>query len=402
MKTRKEISNKIRQTGKTLKGGRYLGEGAFGCVISPAIECKMTSTKLRSSRKYKHNNVSKIIKAIDENDDIKTEIAVSNILRKIDPDQRYFIHIKDHCNLKKVPDNRSNISSVRYLDNELSYSRRLNSKKLDKRHCDVDLSLKPVNMILSNGGYDFKDILETYANGKSKATKNNLLEEYKLGELFFYDFKNQFKHLLQGLYKLHTFSITNRDIKKENIMIDWVNSNNVQVRYIDFGLSEILTHSYRSSIYNIHANGTPEFFSPEIVIASILKKYYNYDQNYILSKVFRDLKHSVIQICKELNLDYSNLNNIVKQLIVDIQNDFKNKTILPKFFGTENDKYNGYIQKTDVYALGLSIYEIIYFFSKNNTLKNDLRLNNLLKSMINFEPNKRLNVIQCLQHPYFQ
>ena len=33
---------------KVLKGGRYLGEGAFGCVITPALQCS------RKSRKYSY------------------------------------------------------------------------------------------------------------------------------------------------------------------------------------------------------------------------------------------------------------------------------------------------------------------------------------------------------------
>ena len=114
------------------------------------------------------------------------------------------------------------------------------------------------------------------------------------------------------------------------------------------------------------------------------------------------MRDTAIKISKELEIDYSNLDAISKKILAEMQNDFKNKTILNKYFGTETNKFNGYVQKTDVYALGLTILEILTFYCRDRVLKNNLKLKNLIKNMIHFDPEKRFNVIQCLQHSYFQ
>ena len=399
----------IRKTNKKkqlMQGGRYLGEGAFGCVVTPAIECSSKGQMTRLTKKTKTSNleskskrepVSKLIRYADEQ--TNTEIDVANILKKLDPQQKYFLYIKQNCNIRKIPQNRSNIASVRYLDNELSYYRKLENKKLDKNYCDIDLSMKPVNLIMSDGGYDFKSILEVYDDGNKYKSSN----EYKICEIFFNDFKNQFYYLLTGLQKLHQVRIVNRDIKKENLMIDWDNEEQTKARikYIDFGLSEILTSKYCSSIHNIHAQGTPELISPEIFIASILRDYSNYNQEYILKKISREMNDSVIKMFKDLQIDYSDLEATNKKILFDMLDDFKKKIILPKYFGTNTNKLNGYVQKTDVYALGLTIYEVIHIYCKDKRLKNNIKLKNLLKNMIALDPGKRYNVLDCLKHPYF-
>ena len=40
----------MTKTKKLLKGGKYLGEGSYGCVISPAIPCidKYSTVKLKN------------------------------------------------------------------------------------------------------------------------------------------------------------------------------------------------------------------------------------------------------------------------------------------------------------------------------------------------------------------
>ena len=83
-------------------------------------------------------------------------------------------------------------------------------------------------------------------------------------------------------------------------------------------------------------------------------------------------------------------------------NDFRNHTILPKYFGSQTNKFNGYLQKADIYALGISMYEFLEVFSNFIDVKKDIKLHNLLKNMINLNPDKRYSIIDCLKHPYFK
>ena len=94
-KKQNKLQNKLQNT-SILKGGRYLGQGAFGCVISPALQCNRKSKKYQQSQKrysIPRNDVSKIIGRSDDDKEetIDNEIAVSNKLKHIDPHQKYFL-----------------------------------------------------------------------------------------------------------------------------------------------------------------------------------------------------------------------------------------------------------------------------------------------------------------------
>ena len=416
---RTKKQNKLQNT-SILKGGRYLGHGAFGCVISPALQCNRKSKKYQQSQKrysISRDDVSKIIGRSDDDKEetIDNEIAVSNKLKHIDPHQKYFLYIKEHCKISDVPKDRSNIASVRYLDDESLEIQMLDKKKLDKYHCEVDLNLEPRNLVLSDGNKELGDVLhinkQVHSSSRTKHKsdhKSKYFDEIKMTKLFYNNFKHHARFLLEGIYKLHKNNIVQRDIKIENLMIDWTSQSqsDVIIRYIDFGLSEILTPQYISSKYNIHAQGTPELIPPDIIISSELKKYYRYDKDFILGKIMRELEKSVKKSFIELHLDTSIIKPKARTLIDSIKQSFMDGTILTKYFGNPNDKFNGYVHKSDVYALGITFYEILHKYCHGNTLCSDLKKNpklaHLIKNMIELEPDKRYNVLQCLQHPYFQ
>jgi serine/threonine protein kinase len=391
----KIIKNKNKS--RILNGGRFLGEGSFGCVVSPAIECGKTRKSTKKNKQTKHNDISKIIIIPDEQ--VENEIEVSKILKKIDSNQKYFIHIQDNCKVKTVPKERSNLASVKFMNNEFSTTRMLEKKKLDKKYCDIDLTRKPINLIMSNAGSELNKVLDILIKKTNSSTDKNI---FKLGTTMFRDFKYCFRNLLEGLYKLHQNRIVNRDIKKENIMVDWnENKDQVNVRYIDFGLSEILTPKHCNDFRNIHMWGTYELLSPEIFVVGNFKYYKNYSREYILQRITKDIKKYVGQMFYDLRLNFDNINEIITNLFNDTEARYKNKTLLDKYFGTPEDKFNGYLQKADVYALGISFYEILTFFTDKINLKKDIKLHNLLKNMMELNPDKRFNIIQCLQHPYF-
>ena len=237
--------------------------------------------------------------------------------------------------------------------------------------------------------------------------KSKYLDEIEMTKLFYKHINHHFKSLLEGIYKLHQNNIVHRDIKVENLMIDWSSQkkNNIIVRLIDFGLSEILTPQYISSKNNIHILGTMELIPPDIIISSHLKQYNRQNKESTLTKIFQELEQSVWKMFTELHLDTSIIKSKTRELIERIHQSFTDGTILTKYFGNTNNKFNGYVQKSDVYALGLTVYEILHKYCYSylcSDLKKNLKLSNLLKNMIEIDPAKRYNVLQCLQHPYFQ
>ena len=103
---------------------------------------------------------------------------------------------------------------------------------------------------------------------------------------------------------------------------------------------------------------------------------------------------------KEKDIEYL---PIIANLYNDILNQFNNNTVLNNYFGINNvNSLNGYLQKSDVYALGCSMYEYLVVDYKIIDVKKNMLLHNLLKNMIHPDPNKRFNILQCLKHKYFQ
>lgn len=379
---------------KNLKGGKFIGEGSYGCVIQPAIPCKNIDLK---NVNFNNKMISKII--INPQETIKTEINISNKLNSIDPQQKYFITFKDFCILKNIPNNRSNAVKVHHYDKRTLKNFKLKEKKiLDKKYCPIDLDLKPINLIMPYAGYNLLDLYTQKPTDNTFLLIRDNLPKY---------FKDCFKNLLLGLYKLHNARIVNRDIKEENITANYnEKTKKVELRFIDFGLSEYLTPNYCNKYENIILRGSLDYIPPEIIISYIVNEYYDRkDINYIYKKVLSfyneyDLK-LIYKSLKEFKI-LNEFNNVLNDLIYNIYNNFDHPTFLPTYFGSSSNKFNGYLQKGDIYGLGITIYEFLEIVSQFINVKKDDKLYNLLLNMINLNPDKRYNVIDCLKHPYFK
>ena len=83
----------------------------------------------------------------------------------------------------------------------------------------------------------------------------------KLNECLLYKITHK---LINGLYFLHSLRIIHRDIKPENILIKFNDPNNIDdfdIKYIDFGLSKMLT--YKEDYFN--TSGSFDYLPPEII-----------------------------------------------------------------------------------------------------------------------------------------
>ena len=86
MKHFRTVKNSQNNINK-LSGGTFLGQGAFGCVITPEIKCsldKRVKSKLGVEYDNKTRKVSKIVLKRTDNNELREEIETSKI---IDPKQ---------------------------------------------------------------------------------------------------------------------------------------------------------------------------------------------------------------------------------------------------------------------------------------------------------------------------
>jgi len=419
-KPKKHKSKKSKKSKKTkyiLQGGKYLDEGGFGCVVRPALSCRHLSKTLNLN-----NYVSKIISDPDAIDDTEDEIEISKILKHIDSNIDYFIPIKEYCYLNALPKDRTNIVDVEYKDDKHKKYNIPKHLTIDKQHCAMDLNDKPLNLILPFGGISLSKIMKI----DRKDTYNM---KARMHQLFITNIKTYIKHLLMGIELMHRYKIVNRDIKQKNIMmyvepllvpklesLDLKSINPdikkiMKIRYIDFGLSTYIKSSLTNNIYNISLNGTKRYIPPELFIVYYLIKYRNESNKYKLEYIHKQINEHVKKALERIE-ETSMIDTLTEKINLMINKiyylyDTNNDKLLDKYYGINTvSKYNGYLQKADVYALGITIFDTLQLKKHSNIdvreKKTENSLYNLLLKMIELNPDDRFNVIECINHPYFK
>lgn len=411
-------SKKVTRQKKTiLTGGKKLGEGGYGCVVKPAVPC--------FNRKVGPNEISKIIHVREPNEYLK-ELDINYKLLKADPKQKYFVLSKQECILdidKAISRFPKDFIETKFYDKRgKEYSIiDTKSKKISKNNikhglCKIDRTRKPRNIIMDYGGEDLIDIIY-----RAYSHNFNLCKKYVLYVI---------KNILKGVKLMHENKIAHRDIKPDNLIFLAVKRRHKKtgklievplVRIIDLGLAQDVSKlsSHTINDETVSRRGTTGYKPIDIDILRYLGLYsskYDIDEPIVKEKtvdeaitVFSDDSLSTVYYItkKELqtDIDYiqDNEQQQRKKLVLattDAQNLFdkyKNEIktgVLPEKYFTDID---GYIYKSDIFALGVTIQRIA-----NKLEIIDTKLFDLIQKMTKFDPNDRPNINQCLAHPLFK
>ena len=178
------------RTRKTIRGGKYIGEGSYGCTFTdPPLKCTTNATRRNS------NQLTKLMDPYFADE----EIQKSNLFRTIDPSEKYFITANHSCSL-----NASNIKP---------------ENQLDKCKLITNVSSPKSLLFYKFGGY-------------------NLINLHPLQSgLYTYMFKSVV-NLFDGLQLAHDNHIIHHDIKAENIVSGPSSTGtSLYTRFIDFGFA---------------------------------------------------------------------------------------------------------------------------------------------------------------------
>ena len=388
------------------QGGKILGEGGFGCVVSPPLKCQSPFFKVPYS--IDEGYVSKIVEYDEDDEDILNELKIGLKLNKVDSRQRYFSPVITGCFLEEQ--SHPDISYLNSSNQKMKsfYSSLSDTSKSDNK-CKIYLSDEYLNLISKNSGIDFYKALRHKNPEYMKYFQNN--------------YKAIMHHFCDALMILHRMDILHRDLKPWNIMIFLKpERNKATLNIIDFGLSEVLKGQYNfPQMRHLVGAGTHyytplEIFMLEVMIKEIRKNKNSIPANFkkiVMDKVtqkyrkYRDYyledfhfaKDGFIYTKSQLNTSidrkhkprYANKRDRYK-VYYHLLKDFNNGTLVKNFTG-----HMGHIFKWDVFALGLIFAEIIVKAKIEDELAYDL-----VNKMVNCKYWERYDIKECLNHPFFK
>jgi serine/threonine protein kinase len=408
-----------------LKGGTKLGQGSYGCVITPPIDC-LTNKLLRKPKIEK--NESYISKIIDTkySEVAFSELNIGSKLLSIDNNHNFLVPFINACyfthqkhpdiiylknngrHISSSPDNSNISNSIMNDDNTNMGSLHSRLIKDNKGKCILNNNTEYISLFGINAGDNMSTLLNlNNNNNKILFIKNN----------YWY----VFSYMIKGLSLLHSKNIIHKDIKPSNMVasFDYLNKTENDLplikskyRYIDFGLSIHLNRRKysMSDINELFSNGTHYYTPLEIFAVRVLNKLikqsrhiddsdFEYLMNLKTDKIFqknRDYYHYEgirNNTFKSKNDSMSNRNYYLTPL--KYENIIKHIVELYKNNQLEN-KIPELLKSWDIYSLGITFAKIIIKCDIH-----DQELNNIILKMIDLNFEKRINMNQLIKiKPY--
>ena len=246
-----------------------------------------------------------------------------------------------------------------------SFNKNIKTKYGDK--LNLDKILYEINLMRKLNHQNITKILETFEDEQFYFI---IMEYINGGNLFSYVKKRRklsekvakfiFRQIILGIKHIHSQLIVHRDIKLENILIDM----NKNIKICDFGIGIIL--SSENQVLHSHC-GTPMYIAPEIILSTKEKGYKGFPVDIWSAGIAL-----YIMISGKLPFDLNESPDDLDSVNKNKDNKEKNKKL----------KYE-ILNKEPKYIENIS---------------DELR--DLLKGLLNKDPEKRLTCEQILNHPW--
>ncbi len=429
-------------------GGLKLGQGSFGCVITPPIKCPISGPNSgpNPSTQVLQNGQSEVSKMVYTNPEAKfkydREMKILRLISQVDKKQHYMIGLIDECELdidavakRKVKDTvlvkftnpersewKLSTTDSGFASNQPAAQgsiENLSKSEIKSNYCLIDPSLKPRNQIQVNGGMQFDDVLESH-----RSRNYAVVRRYYI---------NIIRDILVGIQLMHKSRVAHRDIKESNMVCQVVPIKRKGkpddfypvVRHIDFGLAEIGDPSKKYLLKDVRYAGTSKYIPPDIGLmasrvknmqsvvgsdtsAAALKKLANpATKDKIVTELTTRLNtkdyyyYSVLGIRPSFGTGIETNNRsedfVASETLSELYDLLVGELIDGSFSQKYSKDYDGYLYKTDIFAAGVTIASIKYELGIRNP-----KLNDLISHMMRIDPNKRFNINQCLAHPVFK
>jgi len=308
-----------------------IGEGTYGCVHKPSIQCKNRTKKLKG----------KISKAM-LTDQADIELREYAKIARADKKGEFYLGRPIKC---KIDRNYDNIAALRKCKN--------GDEMIN--HLD-DYSL----LVMNDGGIDIEAYADYYDTMKHTSMNQKQLFRFLI----------EFQHVFQGTKVFLKHDIIQHDVKPQNILY---NEQRHRINFIDFGLMQ----SYKEVMQLIHKS--------DYWLASRAHWSYPLEIQYLNSDKYAEYaKMSETKKTEEYHKNISDLNtknntyfvNAVETLFSFILPNEEKREFTKRFFTDLHNsllydmqpgarKFNEFAKKVlntvDIYGIGITI---LYFANK--------------------------------------
>ena len=332
------------------KRKELIGQGTYGCVFKPEFPCYKNTNTFRSDIARK-SLIGKVFKSKESGD---KEVEIMKTINKIDSKGAFTMPMLKSCEI---------LLDINKLD--------------DKNKC------RHIN-------YDIKEIREmhqlTYEHGHTNLY-DFIMNNYNKYDIF--NYINAVINIIKGICKLNDNKMCHRDMKETNLLMKRKN-----LYMIDFGLA--INHSQVYTSENCYVlKHRYVYYPPEFKIGYkyIEYEHLNIDDDYIMENYKADL--DLFKIVNYQKKDM--LKDIItwKESIDSKQSKKEDQSKLAQF--------NIITDKIDIFSFGvvlLSMYEGSISYDKFTGYELDglkYRLLNLIRKMVDFNPQKRVDCKDCLK-----
>jgi serine/threonine protein kinase len=188
-----------------------IGEGSYGCVHKPQLECKKSEKKKSENKKSENKKYTKkkFISKFMFTKDALRELEEYTIIGKIDKNKKYYLGKPFKCQPKI---SKYNINSALKCDIYKDYkskSYNKNNKRRTKKINKQKIFSKYSLLIIPDGGQDISIFINSIEK-ESVSKKNKMLKK----------FWDKSSNLFEGIILFKKHGILHNDIKPQNIMLD--------------------------------------------------------------------------------------------------------------------------------------------------------------------------------------
>jgi serine/threonine protein kinase len=383
LKSKKELED-----GYKPKKRQIIGEGTYGCVFKPSLQCAK-----KPSANFNYNDyVSKFMKTKNAEIELKEFVFIG----KIDPTNDYHLGEPIMCE----PD-----FDDPELINDIKHCRNINKNDFLNNEIKDNYSL----LIIKYGGPDLKDLCMNHIIKYISTNKENKTDNFWL----------EVHHLIKGLKFFKDNGIVHNDIKPQNILF---NLKTGKMKYIDFGLMRTKNEIITSSKKNKNNAGVFHWSYPfecAYMNKSRFKDYKQIAKSPTSKKSYKENLGKLIVTDSKINnyaipikrpeafkilFSYLNLNNKVPEAptqygYISSFFDGFNPLIL-------NESYDDILEHTtdsiDVFGLGFTLQFMANCFKRNEfiSLEDYTRLSTFFHKMYDFNPETRTIDIDLLLNEY--